>query len=125
MVSIAAGLWAVGLPLIVIASPEIILAGLLAFGWAGLGIRSLQNQRATQRDFSTVRIYADGSIRIRYQHRSWLAADLAAGSVVLRHIAWLRMRLDTGGFVQELIIGEAVDDEAWRRFQVIWWHYRA
>jgi len=47
-------------------------------------------------------------------------ATLLRGSIVIRRLAWLRMRLEDGRKYAELVSGNAVEDYQWHRFQLIW-----
>ena len=45
---------------------------------------------------------------------------LLRGSMVLSRHAWLRIRFENGRKYAELVSGNAVQDEQWHRFQLIW-----
>ena len=47
-------------------------------------------------------------------------ARLLTGSLVLRNVAWLRVRLPDGRRYAELLIASRVDAGAWHRLQLIW-----
>ena len=49
-----------------------------------------------------------------------VTATLLRGSIVIRRLAWLRMRLEDGRKYAELVSGNAVEDFQWHRFQLIW-----
>ncbi len=74
---------------------------------------------------TAIRLTSDGSAGIESGDGSWAPARLESGSIVLRRLAWLRLRTDDGRLVTELLRGDARHCHDWRRLQVIWRHFGA
>jgi len=72
-----------------------------------------------------LRIAHDGEVSIMTSGQFRTSAQLVAGSVVLRSIAWLRFETEDGQRFAELIRRKAPQDKDWRRLQVIWRHLGA
>jgi len=93
--------------------------------WLLLGAWEL---RSLQRGFGhcrSIRLRSDGRIQILSGENDWSVVTLLSGSIVLTNLAWLRLRLDNGTDVFELLQGNARESHDWRRFQVIWQHIGA
>ena len=65
------------------------------------------------------RLYADGSVDILSHRGGRRRATLAAGSLVLGGVAWLRFQPASGPCSAELLAGNSRKDQDWRRLQVI------
>ena len=72
-----------------------------------------------------LRLYPGGRVEIQRRDGGAQAARLAAGSIVLPGLAWLRVRTGDGLRFAELLQGNSRESEEWRRFQVIWRHIGA
>lgn len=81
-----------------------------------------------QRGFAhclSIRLRSDGRIEVLSEESEWSLAILSTGCIVLSNLAWLRLRLENGTDVVELLRGDARESHDWRRFQVIWQHIGA
>ena len=72
--------------------------------------------------FSRIRLHHDGQVELCDEDGSWHAATMVSGCVVLRGLAWLRLKPAHGARYHELIRGNSRESEQWRRLQVIWRH---
>jgi len=93
--------------------------------WVALSAAEL---RRSERGFdccSCIRLRCDGSVEVRGGDDEWLSGSLSTGSLVLANHAWLRIRLDDGRQIDELLRGDARRSHDWRRLQVIWRHIGA
>lgn len=61
--------------------------------------------------------HADGGWTLHRAQGSPLDADLQSGSVVHHRLLLLRFRLDSGGYVTRLLLGDEVDAESLRRLR--------
>ncbi len=75
--------------------------------------------------FVRIRLHSDGQVELRDNDGQWQAATLSDGCVVLRRLAWLRLKLATGARYHELLRRNPLQSEQWRRLQVIWRHLGA
>jgi hypothetical protein len=101
------------------------LRGAGALGWLGLGYFEL---RRTIRGYSycvAIRVRCGGQIEVQNADHEWVPGVLQSGSLVLRKIAWLRVRSGGGPPCSELLRGDARTSHDWRRLQVIWRHIGA
>lgn len=69
-----------------------------------------------------IRLDAQGGVELLLYTGDWITARLLPGSVVLANLAWLRFSAPETGRFAELVRGNLPENEAWRRFQVIWRH---
>jgi hypothetical protein len=67
-----------------------------------------------------LRLCADGSAVARLADGRWRRVRLLPGSIVLRRVAWLRIRLPSGLDYGELLSGSSRSDPDWHRLQLIW-----
>jgi hypothetical protein len=67
-----------------------------------------------------IRIGADGSVAGFDRSGGRHALRLLQGSIVLRRAAWLRLEFGDGLRYGELLAGNALTSEQWRRLQLIW-----
>ena len=74
---------------------------------------------------AAIRLTSDGSAGIDPGDGNWVTAELEPGSIVLRRLAWLRLRTADGRLITELLRGDARQCRDWRRLQVIWRHFGA
>lgn len=77
--------------------------------------RLLRGQRLAGR----YRLYGDGSLEVFTPDGGRRLARLAAGSVLLPGIAWLRFRAPDGRIWAELVTGNPRKNKDWRRLCVI------
>jgi len=75
--------------------------------------------------FQRIRIWHCGDAELLTSDGSWSPAALVSGSVVLRKYAWLRLKTPDGQRFGELLCGKCMQNEQWRRLQVIWRHLGA
>lgn len=92
---------------------------LLASGWQLFVITSGYKQ------IRCLRIFGSGAVELEVPGGGWLAAKLLPGSIVLDHLAWLRIVTAEGCQHRELVRRKSSENEAWRRLQVIWRHLGA
>lgn len=67
-----------------------------------------------------IRIRSDGSVAAVGPAGAMQPLTLMPGSVVLDRLAWLRLRFGDGLRCAELLVGNAAENEQWRRLLVIW-----
>ena len=77
------------------------------------------------RSCARMRIMATGEMLVYGRDGCCTGATLGAGSVVLRHFAWLRFRAENGRRHVELLRCTTARNKDWRRLQVIWRHLGA
>ena len=110
----------------ILATPLPLLWRLLAAAlWLGSSVHELVVLRRGQRGVERLRVLQGGSARLCAPDGCWFPATLAPGSVVLRRVAWLRFVADDGRKFAELLHRKSVQNESWRRLQVIWRHLGA
>ena len=103
--------------------PVVIVLAALAPLVTGL---EMQRLRAGFRGAVLYVIHADGTIDIHSPSGRITTARVAAGSIILKRIAWLRMRTTDGRHSAELVAaGSGPQSQMWRRFQVICRHLAA
>ena len=90
--------------------------------WAVAGLREIHSVACGFRQCRRIRIDSSGATELLREQGEWTAAEIQTGSVVLNRFAWLRLRLADGSRCVELLQGNTRDNEAWRRFQLIWRH---
>jgi hypothetical protein len=95
---------------------------LAMFAWTVSVVRELLHLAASYREYRAVRISSDGSVEILGKDQATARARLLPGSLVLPGLAWLRLGLEGNRTSGELLRGNAGENEAWRRLQVIWRH---
>lgn len=96
-----------------------------ALAWCAVSASELFVITSGYKRFSSLRIYETGDIELLDTRGRWCTATVLSGSVVLRRIAWLRLAPETGRPYAEIVRGNPAENEAWRRFQVIWRHLGA
>ena len=72
-----------------------------------------------------IRVSKGGEVAVLNTDQEWVPCVLLTGSMVLRDLAWLRLKTAKGHTVVELLRGDARRCNEWRRFQVIWRHIGA
>ncbi len=75
--------------------------------------------------FDRIRRHSDGRAELHDSDGHWQAATIGNGCVVLRKLAWLRLKPATGARYHELLRRNSRESEQWRRLQVIWRHLGA
>lgn len=73
-------------------------------------------------DCQSLRISAEGEVRVLGRNGEWVRARLLSGSLLLRHWAWIRIHREDGPVGAELLRGSCREGDDWRRLQVIWRH---
>lgn len=119
-----AGLGALGIVVLVTLPVAGCLRAILVFVWWAVTVRELSVQLAGYARVRVLRLDAGGQVQLGTRDRGWQPARLAAGSIVLGSLAWLRFRT-ADGQVAELLAGSCRRDEHWRRLQLIWRHLGA
>ena len=71
-------------------------------------------------DVSRIGVNSAGEVWVIDAAGQRVTATLLRGSIVIRRLAWLRIRLEDGRKYAELVSGNAVEDYQWHRFQLIW-----
>lgn len=77
------------------------------------------------RDVAGFCLYPDGSADIEARDGTRSGGVIAAGTVLLRHVAWIRCRGSDGRLYAELIARNTQERDDWRRFRVICRHVSA
>ncbi len=90
----------------------------------GMGVELIVISSA-YKQFGRIRMYSDGRIELRNNDGHWQTATIGNGSIVLRKLAWLRLKPASGGRYHELLRRNSLQSEQWRRLQVIWRHLGA
>jgi hypothetical protein len=90
---------------------------LLWLAWCSIEIHILT--RAWAR-VSRIGINQLGEVWVSDNAGQRIPASLQSGSIVIRRFAWLRFRFGDGRKYAELVSGNAVEDNQWHRFQLIW-----
>ncbi len=85
----------------------------------------LTNISSAHKRFGRIRLHADGQVELYDNDGRWQAATICNGCIVLRKLAWLRLKPATGARYHELLRGNSRESEQWRRLQVIWRHLGA
>lgn len=93
--------------------------------WAGWSVREQLQLRRAYRNYSRLRVCADGELRVLDGDGNWQLARLLEGSVLLRRIGWIRIGTSAGCVFAELLTGRCEQSPDWRRLQVIWRHVGA
>ena len=75
--------------------------------------------------FGRIRMHSDGRVELYDNEGIWQPAAIGNGCVVLRKLAWLRLKPATGTRYHELLRRNSLESEQWRRLQVIWRHLGA
>ena len=72
--------------------------------------------------FGRIRVDFEGNLELLVGAVDWVPARLLSGSVVLEKYAWLFIKPRNGCRYAELVRGDSLENQAWRRLQVIWRH---
>jgi hypothetical protein len=85
--------------------------------WCGIEISALTK---VWPNVSRIGVNSAGEVWVTDAAGQRVTATLLRGSIVIRRLAWLRLRLEDGRKYAELVSGNAVEDDQWHRFQLIW-----
>ncbi len=111
---------------LILAMPLALLPRLAAAGlWLVIGGYDIVRQRRAYRRYRGVRLDCDGRLELKNQGGDWLHARLLPGSLLLRHLGWIRIRDERGSVFAEPVRGHCRDSREWRRLQVLWRHVGA
>ncbi len=116
---------AAGLVVILVLELEVAARAAACLLWIGVGRFELWR---VQRGFDycvALRVFPSGEIALLNSDQEWVSGTLQTGSLVLRNFAWLRMQMDSGQIIVELLRGDARERADWRRLQVIRRHIGA
>jgi hypothetical protein len=116
---------AAGIPLLImlpLARAETLLGCLAWCAWSASELVAL---RRSQRSYQAIRIATDGTVSVQGPDGQWAGGRLLPGSILLRHIGWLRIGPGGGPVSGELVRGDCREGQDWRRLQVIWQHIGA
>lgn len=91
-----------------------------ALFWLALSVYEVRCYAQAASKVRRLRLCADGSAVARLADGRWRPVRLLPGSVVLRKVAWLRIRLPNGLDYGELLSGSSRNDAHWHRLQLIW-----
>jgi hypothetical protein len=116
---------AAGLALILVLAVEVELRAAGCFVWVLIGRFELRRLEQGFDACKAVRIHSSGEAMILCNDDNWVPARLMTGSVLLRRLAWIRLKDQSGRIFVELISGDARQSQNWRRLQVIWRHIGA
>jgi hypothetical protein len=97
---------------------------LLAAAWVAESLRELRELARGASRLTHIRLDADGNIAGLGRDSRCEQLTLLSGSMVLRRLAWLRVRFPDGSRYGELLRGEPSKDPEWQRLQLIWRHRR-
>ncbi|MGI9223744.1 MAG: hypothetical protein ACR2QX_04635 [Woeseiaceae bacterium] len=100
---------------------RIVAAGL----WLLIGGYDILRQRRAHTQYCGVRLDFEGRLELKIQGGDWVPARMLPGSIVLRHLGWIRIRDERGHVFAEPVRGHCRDSRDWRRLQVIWRHIGA
>ncbi len=90
----------------------------------GMGVELIVISSA-HKQFGRIRMHSDGRIELQDNDGHWQTATIGNGSIVLRKLAWLRLKPASGARYHELLRRNSLQSEQWRRLQVIWRHLGA
>ncbi len=118
-------LLAAGLILILTLELGVALRAAACLAWYLAGSRELARIERGFESCLAIRLSSEGEIAVLNSDLEWLPATLQDGSMVLRNIAWLRLKTAAGENIVELLRGQTRQSQNWRRLQVIWRHIGA
>jgi hypothetical protein len=90
--------------------------------WLADSLRELHALRCGSARVRRLRLNQCGEITAESPCGSQLPMTLLSGSMVLRRVAWLRLRFPDNRRYAELICGNPAKEPAWHRLQLIWQH---
>ncbi len=118
-------LFGIGLAVILSLPLSTLIRSLVSLSWLAMAFVQTRDLRLGFESTMSIRLHEDGSVEVRDTHRQWLPGSLLTGSIVLARLAFLRIQLDNGRQIVELLRGDARKSHDWRRLQVIWRHVGA
>ena len=118
-------LFGIGVAVLLSLPLSVLVRTLASLLWLAMAFVQLRNLRLGYASTLSIRLHEDGGVEVRDEHQQWLPGSLLTGSIVLARLAWLRVRLDNGQEIAELVRCDARESHDWRRLQVIWRHVGA
>ncbi len=97
---------------------------LLASAWIGENVRECRRLARGAARLKALRLDADGNIAGIGPDGCVESLTLLSGSIVLKRLAWLRVRFADGSEYGELLWGDPAEDLEWQGLQLIWRHRR-
>ena len=97
---------------------------LLASAWIGENVRECRRLARGAARLKALQLDADGNIAGIGPDGCVESLILLSGSIVLKRLAWLRVRFADGSEYAELLRGDPAEDLEWHRLQLIWRHRR-
>ena len=94
-------------------------------GWLTLFVSELVGMSRGFVRCCRLRMTPDGEILLLDPEGNWHAARLLPGSVLLRRVGWIRLKIEQGQQCAEPVRGSCRESEDWRRLHVIWRHIGA
>lgn len=116
---------AAGIPLLIILPLDLAETLFACHAWCAWCAWELIGLRRGQRACHALRIASDGTVSVQGPGGQWKSGRLLPGSILLRHVGWLRISIGTGRAGGELVRGHCREGQDWRRLQVIWQHVGA
>ena len=97
---------------------------LLAAIFIGENVRELRRLARGDARLQQLWLDAEGNIAGLCADGHFEPLTLLSGSIVLKRLAWLRLRFADGSEHGELLQGDPARDPEWQRLQLIWRHRR-
>jgi len=94
----------------------------ILLAWTCHSIAGWREITAGYMHYRAIRLHGSGRVELLGPDGSAVTATVQPGSVVLARCGWLRLRVADGPDLAELVLARCCENEAWRRFQVIWRH---
>ncbi len=114
-----------GMVLILTLSLNAAARGIACALWVAYGWFELRRLRRGYESCREIRLLAGGDALVLTSAGQWVSGVVLSGSVVLKNLAWLRLRTAEGAEIVELLRGDGRRCHDWRRLQVIWRHIGA
>jgi hypothetical protein len=96
--------------------------GMLLLLWLADTVAGLRGIHAGMLRLGSLTVNQFGEMSVTGPDGTLETVTLESGSVVLRRIAWLRLRFPDNSRYAEFFCGNPVNEPAWHRFQLIWQH---
>lgn len=116
---------AAGLALILTLDLDTAIRAVICLVWLVAGRYEIAQIEGGFESLVAIRLSSGGDIAVLNDDQEWRPVTLQTGSIVLRKVAWLRLRAANGDIFVELLRGNARQSLEWRRLQVIWRHIGA
>lgn len=94
-------------------------------GWLCLFHWQLSRMRRGWAHCDVIRVLPGPLFEVQDRSGIWRATTLESGSFVIGRVAWLRLSIDEGDEIAELLLRSSRRCNNWRRLQVIWRHIGA